>query len=87
MPKKTKPNSPVVKQSTQGRASWQARDHIEGVGEASCYYCMRRFKASEIKEWVDQGLTALCPRCGIDAVVAGKVDKATLMRWHEESFR
>jgi hypothetical protein len=46
-----------------------------------CFYCCAVFDASEISEWVDDrqvetgslddGSTALCPRCGIDAVLPG----------------
>lgn len=70
----------------QGRISWQARDHIEGVGHASCYFCLRVFLASAITEWTDHNLTAICPYCGVDAVVAGKVKRATLRRWYCDSF-
>lgn len=40
-----------------------------------CFYCLRIFKPSEIKEWIledndcDHRGTAICPYCGIDAVV------------------
>lgn len=35
-----------------------------------CFYCLRVFDPSEIVEWVeDESGTALCPYCGIDAVI------------------
>ncbi|HEX5724898.1 MAG TPA: cytoplasmic protein [Longimicrobiaceae bacterium] len=34
-----------------------------------CFYCLKAFPPSAIAEWVDRGETALCPRCGIDAVL------------------
>ena len=38
-----------------------------------CFYCIQNFNSSEIKEWVDRdnpkGKSALCPKCGIDAVI------------------
>jgi len=34
-----------------------------------CFYCGSLFKPAKIKEWVDAGQTAVCPRCGIDAVI------------------
>ena len=42
-----------------------------------CFYCCANFKAHEILEWTDedkdrQGQTAICPRCGIDAVIGDK---------------
>ena len=45
---------------------------------AGCFYCKQLFAPSEIMDWVDDpdesgelnnGVTALCPRCGIDAVL------------------
>lgn len=36
---------------------------------AGCYYCMSTFDVSEINETVDDGQTALCPKCGIDSVL------------------
>jgi hypothetical protein len=44
---------------------------------AGCFYCEAVFAPSEIEDWVDvpdgageeDGVTALCPRCGIDAVL------------------
>jgi len=35
-----------------------------------CFYCLAIFKSSEIIEWIDSNSdTALCPYCGIDAVI------------------
>lgn len=34
-----------------------------------CFYCLEKFPPSEITEWVDGGLTPICPHCGIDSVV------------------
>lgn len=46
-------------------------DHREAIlasDQAGCFNCQRRYPPSEIKEWVDDGQTAVCP-CGIDAVI------------------
>jgi hypothetical protein len=47
--------------------------------QAGCFYCEAFFHPSEIVDWIDgrqvetgstdDGVTALCPRCGIDAVL------------------
>lgn len=39
-----------------------------------CYYCLETFTSDKIVEWVDEddsgeGQTAICPICGIDAVL------------------
>jgi hypothetical protein len=46
---------------------------------AACFYCRATFTPAEIMDWVDgpqvetgsteDGVTALCPHCGIDAVL------------------
>lgn len=33
-----------------------------------CYYCLETFNESEIEDYVDNGNTALCPYCMVDAV-------------------
>lgn len=58
------------------------RNEIARSANCGCFYCVATFAPSEIHEWVDvhDGLeegparlgekgTALCPRCGIDAVL------------------
>jgi hypothetical protein len=43
----------------------------------ACFYCRETFRPDEIYEWCDaqnddedvDGITALCPRCGIDSVL------------------
>jgi len=58
-----------------------------------CFYCCSKFSPNEVLEWVDednegQGRTALCPKCGIDAVLPGSVgfelspEFLTMMRAH-----
>lgn len=58
------------------------REEIERSTSCGCFYCRRTFLPSEIEDWTDEhaitgpggarstrGLTALCPRCGIDSVL------------------
>ena len=35
----------------------------------ACFYCGQTFPSSEILDYVDNGQTALCPKCGIDSVI------------------
>jgi hypothetical protein len=42
-----------------------------------CFYCIKMFHPSQIKEWVDndkseENTAALCPFCGIDSVIGDK---------------
>lgn len=50
------------------------REDVLGSTVCGCFYCCAEFEPGEIREWVDEGgqgvgQTALCPRCGIDAVI------------------
>lgn len=45
------------------------RKEILASKKCGCFYCLETFKPSEIKEWVDDGKCAICPRCGIDSVL------------------
>lgn len=46
--------------------------HREGLlvsKECGCFYCLRQFLPDEIVDWTDGEETAICPHCGIDAVI------------------
>lgn len=53
------------------------RAEIEASEVCGCFFCLATFPPTEIQEWVDNvgagedapGITALCPRCGIDSVI------------------
>ncbi len=61
------------------RFSSRHRDLLAKSEQAGCFYCQRMFPPNEILDWVDgrqvetgdldDGVTALCPKCGIDAVL------------------
>jgi hypothetical protein len=62
------------------------RPRIEASAVCGCFYCLRTFAPTAISDWVDwpngdesqPGVTALCPRCGIDAVLPDNVPAAAL---------
>ena len=59
------------------------RELLAQSERAGCFHCLAMFPPTEIREWIDEpdttagpsgapapgGVTALCPRCGIDAVL------------------
>lgn len=54
------------------------RADLEASLICGCFYCRSTFEPSEIAEWIDdpqeetgdgRGQTALCPHCGVDAVI------------------
>ena len=45
------------------------REELEASERCGCFYCRSIFPSAEVAEWCDDDQTALCPRCGIDAVI------------------
>ena len=49
------------------------REELYRSDTCGCFYCCRTFGPQEIEDWIDAsdgvGMTALCPRCGIDSVI------------------
>ena len=45
------------------------RAEIESSANVGCFYCCEIYLPALIEEWIDEGDTALCPRCGIDSVI------------------
>ena len=45
------------------------REELQRSETCGCFYCLAVFKPNEIQEWIDEGSTALCPKCNIDSVI------------------
>ena len=45
------------------------KKEINLKGYAGCFSCISWFSKDKIKEWVDDGDTALCPKCRLDNVM------------------
>jgi hypothetical protein len=56
-------------------------NHKEAVnlsGACVCFYCEERIPTASIIEWTDSGdSTAICPRCGVDALIPEKLIEVT----------
>lgn len=51
-------------------ATMYNKDVIQKSKYVACYHCIRVFEASHVHEFVDEDdTTALCPHCGIDALL------------------
>lgn len=61
------------------------RYEIEDETLCGCFHCKSFFEGEDISEWVDEGKTALCPKCGIDSVLAEPRPKLLIMM-HQEWF-
>jgi len=58
---------------------WKAHNHsskhraeILSSERCGCFYCLKTFDPSEIQDWLDDEQTALCAKCGIDAVIGSE---------------
>ncbi len=51
------------------RCASRHRSEIEKSALCGCFYCGETFENNRIQQWTDAGQTALCPHCGIDAVI------------------
>jgi hypothetical protein len=82
------------------RFSDHHRELLAQSERAGCFYCGQFFAPAEIEDWIDgpqeetgdtaDGVTALCPRCGIDAVLPSaapiRLDAVLLSQMHEYWF-
>ena len=67
-------------------ASFLNRDRITAAPSCGCFYCLATVPGDDVREWVDDGRTALCPRCGIDSVLPDVTDDDTLRVLHHYRF-
>jgi NAD-dependent SIR2 family protein deacetylase len=44
-----------------------------------CFHCLQIFEAVDVVDWIDDGETPLCPRCGVDSVMLGVTDLMELL--------
>lgn len=45
------------------------KEQLENAQKYGCFYCLEIFSPKQIKDWCDNGKTAICPFCGIDSVI------------------
>jgi len=67
-------SGPDVDLEEAHRACSRHRRAVLASDQCGCFSCLRTYSPTEIVDWVDDdeaglGQTALCPHCGIDAVV------------------
>jgi hypothetical protein len=49
------------------------QEELQASEQCGCFCCQKIFHPDEITEWVNPGgSTALCPHCGIDAVIGSE---------------
>lgn len=50
-------------------AAFRSREQLLASRWVGCFYCGALYAPKSIRKWIDDGETALCPVCGIDAVL------------------
>lgn len=67
-------NSHLFKLELCHKKARKNRDELRATMAAGCYHCVRIFVTTKIVDWLDDGMTARCPHCGIDSVLPGVVN-------------
>lgn len=66
------------------------RVEVEASERCGCFFCFRQFVPATIKSWIEANQTALCPHCGMDAVIGSAapyhLDDKFLRRMHGQFF-
>ncbi|MCX6365382.1 MAG: cytoplasmic protein, partial [Armatimonadetes bacterium] len=67
------------------------KSEIFASTDCGCFYCRQIFLPTEIFDWIDNKQTAICPHCGVDAVVGSAsgitVTKHLLNQMHDHWFK
>ncbi len=87
------PPVPTVESQSYIEARVHASKHrgaLEASDRCACFFCFRKFATADIKSWIDANQTALCPGCGIDAVIGSaspcSIDDRFLRKMHQHHF-
>ncbi len=52
------------------KSSTSNKKVLQSSETCCCFYCLHVYAPSEVIAWIDEdGETALCPKCGVDAVI------------------
>ena len=66
------------------KLSFKNKDKL--IDDISCYFCFRYHKVTDITDWADKSLTALCPHCDMDTILPGIIDRDNLIKIHRRWF-
>jgi len=86
-----------MKEPDHVRAHIRSSMHREQLTQSKvcgCFHCLETFQPDGIDRWIDErhgvGVTALCPRCGIDSVIGSEsgypITQAFLKKMHDHWF-
>lgn len=52
------------------------RELVAVSNQCYCFYCKQSMYRGEIERHIDDGQTALCPKCGIDAIIPDSIEES-----------
>jgi len=67
----------MISTSKASQLAFNNSEAIKLSKEVGCYYCCEIFNKEEIKEYTDDGKTALCPKCSVDAILCSSQGEIT----------
>jgi hypothetical protein len=80
------PAKPVIKTDLVAAHRHGARHRAEVLASdrCGCFYCSAVFSPTAITRWTDGGETAICPFCGVDAIIGDQSGyPVTSSKWLE----
>ena len=60
------------------KLSYKNKQTILDSNNCGCFYCLSIFTKDKIKSWIDNGDTAVCPKCNIDSVLGDSVHEINI---------
>jgi rRNA maturation endonuclease Nob1 len=57
------------------------RKSLQLVDNVGCYHCITIFPSKDIRQYTDNGNTAICPHCGADCLIT-ETDVRMLKKIH-----
>jgi hypothetical protein len=66
------------------------RPLLEDAMVCACFHCLNEYPFERIIKWTDEDQTAICPYCGVDAVLgfsSQHADRELLREMHDRWFK
>jgi hypothetical protein len=60
------------------KLAWKNKNKVQASQTVECYLCLNIYPSKDIKDWTDNGTTAICPHCQCDTVLAEGLNQEQL---------
>ncbi|MCH5180839.1 MAG: hypothetical protein J1F32_06475 [Erysipelotrichales bacterium] len=51
------------------------KELIDRSNKCYCFHCKSELDSKDVHDYIDEGKTALCPKCGIDSIIPDSIDE------------